>query len=85
MPLYDYKCSKCDNDWETFKKMSARDVPVQEPCPNCGRIGFVRRLLTYGGIADPVLLGKIKPPPGFTSVLKRIASEHPEHTMKIRD
>ena len=32
MPIYDYKCSKCDHQFEVIQKFS--DKPLKK-CPNC--------------------------------------------------
>ena len=33
MPLYDYKCTTCDNRYETREGF---DAPPRQPCPQCG-------------------------------------------------
>ncbi len=33
MPIYEFKCSGCD---ETFEVLVLRPVDRTEPCPNCG-------------------------------------------------
>ncbi len=43
MPTYEYKCSKCDHQFETFQPIS--DEPVKK-CPSCG--GKVKRLISGG-------------------------------------
>lgn len=35
MPLYDFHCTHCENDFEEFKLLADRDEP--EPCPECGK------------------------------------------------
>jgi len=37
MPIYDYACEKCDNDYEIIK--SIKDYDAKDPCPTCGNIG----------------------------------------------
>ncbi len=34
MPLYDYKCSSCGNQYE---RREGFDAPARQPCPNCGQ------------------------------------------------
>lgn len=41
MPIYEYKCLKCLNDFEAMQKFS--DSPVKK-CPSCG--GGVKRLIS---------------------------------------
>jgi putative FmdB family regulatory protein len=40
VPLYDYKCTACDNQYETREGF---DAPSRQPCPRCG--GEAKRLL----------------------------------------
>lgn len=40
MPLYDYKCTSCGNQYETREGF---DAPSRQPCPTCG--GEAKRLL----------------------------------------
>ena len=34
MPLYDYKCSSCGNQYEMREGF---DAPARQPCPKCGQ------------------------------------------------
>lgn len=34
MPTYDYRCSKCDHEWELFQSIKA--APIRK-CPKCGK------------------------------------------------
>ena len=43
MPLYEYKCKKCEHEFEATRKMS-EDNPM---CPECGK--DVERLISGGG------------------------------------
>jgi putative FmdB family regulatory protein len=40
VPLYDYKCTACGNQYETREGF---DAPSRQPCPRCG--GEAKRLL----------------------------------------
>jgi putative FmdB family regulatory protein len=40
VPLYDYKCTQCDHQYETREGF---DAPSRQPCPKCG--GEAKRLL----------------------------------------
>ena len=44
MPTYDYKCKKCEHEFELFQSMI--DKPIQK-CPECN--GEVERLIGTGG------------------------------------
>lgn len=43
MPIYEYKCSKCDKIFEKFQKMNDSSV---KKCPYCG--GKPNRLISSG-------------------------------------
>jgi putative FmdB family regulatory protein len=34
MPTYDYRCSKCDHEWELFQSIKAEP---EKKCPACGK------------------------------------------------
>jgi putative FmdB family regulatory protein len=34
MPTYDYRCAKCDHEWELFQSIKADPV---KKCPSCGK------------------------------------------------
>ena len=38
MPLYNYKCRKCEHEFEEFKKIADRNDLV---CPKCGQEVFI--------------------------------------------
>ncbi len=44
MPTYDYKCKKCEHEFELFQSMT--DEPIKK-CPECN--GEVERLIGTGG------------------------------------
>ncbi len=83
MPTYDYRCSKCEHEWERIVKIADKDSPKSEPCPNCKEVGAVD---TYIGGApsfgDPVRMGRIKPDNGFKEVLQKINERAPGSQMK---
>ena len=41
MPIYDFKCEKCEHQFSEKKTIANRDVPLSEPCPECGLVGCV--------------------------------------------
>ncbi|MGQ9572357.1 MAG: FmdB family zinc ribbon protein [Dehalococcoidia bacterium] len=45
MPIYEYQCSQCQNQYE---KKEGFEAPVEQACPVCG--GLARRLLHVPGI-----------------------------------
>jgi putative FmdB family regulatory protein len=45
LPLYEYKCEKCGNQFEKIEKHSA---PTTQKCPNCG--AKAQRMISAAGI-----------------------------------
>ena len=45
MPLYEYKCEKCGNQFEKIEKHSA---PTTQKCPKCG--AKAQRMISAAGI-----------------------------------
>ena len=35
MPLYEYKCEDCENEFEEMLHFSERDNPINKPCLSC--------------------------------------------------
>ena len=46
MPLYDYDCTNCKEQWEEVHSMTDAKKPVSLPCPKCGIVGYVRKLIS---------------------------------------
>lgn len=82
--IYEYQCTNCGKEWEENRKMDDRKIPTEGPCPQCGVVA-VRQKISGGGIADPIRLGKIKPPSGFNEVLKNIKKISPGNSINVRD
>ncbi|MFY8053385.1 MAG: FmdB family zinc ribbon protein [Armatimonadaceae bacterium] len=53
MPIYEFKCKSCRNQFETMRPFSRKDDP--EPCPACGSQETARQLSMFAatGFADP--------------------------------
>lgn len=45
MPLYEYKCKKCDNKFETLISASKANDPIA--CPKCGSTETGKLLSTF--------------------------------------
>ena len=45
MPTYEYQCSKCRHEFETFQPMTAGAL---KKCPACGKLSL-KRLIGIGG------------------------------------
>ena len=85
MPFYDFGCSECSHEFETFKRIAEYDIPLSEPCPSCYKIGYVQRLVSGAEICDPVSLGVTKVPKGYNEVVKNIQKNHPGNTIQLRE
>ena len=84
--MYDYRCSKCEHQFTKFVKISTRDVPCGEECPECGEIGgVIQVILSAPPLSDPWRSGRKKPPDGFNEVLRTIKKSNPGSTINIRD
>lgn len=84
MALYDYRCDECGHTFERSLKISDRNIPESEPCPECGGVNVKKVILTAIGCCDPVRLGITKIPQGFTDVLKGIKSANKGSNINIR-
>jgi len=48
MPTYEYQCRACHHAFEDIKKIADRDLPCEEPCPQC------RKRKVERGVSLPV-------------------------------
>jgi putative FmdB family regulatory protein len=76
MPFYDYQCEACQHIFEEKHLIAERTTPEGEPCPNCGELR-VKLTISTPGLADPVRMGRVKPPEGFREVLHKIHEKMP--------
>ena len=81
MPNYTYQCSDCLYEFEEFKTIANYNEPLREPCPSCFHVGYISRLISGAKICDPVSLGVIKVPKGYTEVIKNIKKHYPGNTL----
>jgi len=44
MPIYEYRCTACDEEFEELVSASVKESP---PCPNCGAKGANRRFSMF--------------------------------------
>ena len=79
MPLFEYRCDKCKHQFEKVLKADDNKKPLSEPCPQCGRDGYVHRVYTTGGFVDPGILkaDKNMEKSGVLDNLNRIKQHHP--------
>ena len=91
MPTYDYKCEKCEHEFEEMLSISRREEPTEVPCerqlhraaPICG--GEIKMKVVAPGIGDPLKMGLIKPDGRYVEKLKEIKKNHPLGTVSAKD
>ena len=91
MPTYDYKCVKCEHEFEEMLSISRRTEPTEVPCerqlhraaPICG--GEIKMKAVAPGIGDPLKLGLKKPDGRYVEKLKEIKKNHPLGTVSAKD
>ena len=71
MPFYDYSCDFCGHTWEEKYTIANRNIPTENPCPNCDN-KEIKLVIGSVNIADPVSLGVKKPDKAFVNRLKQI-------------
>ena len=88
MPLYDFECSECNYCFEEFQTIAEMDVPLNEPCPSCYKVGYMIRIVGSAGIGDTARLestkGRLKPTSEFTEVMTRMKKKHPSSDFEVR-
>ena len=83
MPNYDYYCSSCEHEFEINMKISERNVPTQEPCPECSERDVKLQLATPT-IGDPWRFAGKRPDEGFRDRLREIKKHHRGNTIDVR-
>ena len=91
MPTYNYKCKKCEHEFEEMLSISRRKEPTEVPCerqlhraaPICG--GEIKMKAVAPGIGDPLKLGLKKPDSRYVEKLKEIKKNHPLGTVSAKD
>jgi putative FmdB family regulatory protein len=82
MPLYDYRCSKCNHTFEQFQKIDDRNKPTRKPCPKCKKNKVELALFGVAAICDPVRIGVKKHDKGWHEVMSRV---NKSNRTKIQD
>ena len=78
MPSYDYDCTNCKNEWEDTLPISLMKKPLSDPCPKCGTIGYVRKIITKSNPVDPIRLNSgAKVDPGLRKTLDKMSQLYP--------
>jgi|AntDeeMinimDraft_6_1070357.scaffolds.fasta_scaffold15349_2 putative FmdB family regulatory protein len=73
MPVYSYKCRKCENEFNGVYLIDDRKIPEENPCPECSAMEV------YQKIGTPVIGYSIAPnmrtSDNFNSRLKEIKAK----------
>lgn len=78
MPIYTYRCNRCDHVFEKMLKMDNRADPLSQPCPNCGDVGDINMLINARmAIVPEHALGRIRPHRDWQEHLNRIKRNNP--------
>ena len=95
MPIYDYKCTKCEKVFEKELKIADRKIPTESPCveqllydenptdhgfETCG--GEITQLVSAPGFAYDNI-GSKKPHAAFNDKLREIKKAHKYSTVPI--
>jgi len=66
MPIYEYRCTRCDHDFEELVRLGTQDTEV--PCPSCGEHHARRKVSTFAvrGSSSPAPSSSGCGPSGFT-------------------
>ena len=83
MPYYDYHCISCEHEFELCMKISERNGPTEEPCPNCSE-SEVKLKLATPIVGDPWRFAGKKPYEGFRDRLREMKKHHRGNTIDVR-
>ncbi len=72
-------CKKCDYHFDKMLRMDDRDIPLNEPCPNCNETNCVVRDYSnqHYELTDSWRLGRLKTPKPWREFLNKIAAKNP--------
>lgn len=80
MPIYDYRCDKCEQLWEENLSMGDRDKPCKKKCPFCEEKGHVKKHV--GGFpsmaVDTTMNANTKTGGRWNEIMNRIQSKTPD-------
>lgn len=76
MPMYDYKCSKCEHVFTELLSMDNRKDPETKPCPNCNEQNTIEQSLCAPAIVDSARIGLTKPKGDFRERMQQIKQTH---------
>lgn len=53
MPIYDFKCKKCEHVWDEMLLYKNRDKPCKSGCPKCDKKGMIERIIGTPIMSEP--------------------------------
>lgn len=62
MPLYEYRCNKCEHVFSDMLKMDDRHLPTEQSCPNCKEEKCVEQLISAVALVSPFSIDGLKKP-----------------------
>tara|TARA_B100000929_G_scaffold290599_1_gene284832 strand:+ start:16627 stop:16890 length:264 start_codon:yes stop_codon:yes gene_type:complete len=75
MPIYDYRCGSCGNQFSQRKKISEMEAPLSEPCPECEKKGEITKIITSAPVVGYSIAPSLKTTDNFNSRLKEMKSK----------
>ena len=70
MPLYDYGCKDCGDEFREMARIDDRFVPCLQPCLDCG--GEITLLIGAPALVDSVIINRTKPDASYGEVISKI-------------
>lgn len=81
MPIFDYKCTSCENEFDKLVSISNMDLPTKEPCIKCDSLSVTKIIgrPAHFQFSDD----KLKPSGEFKEILKQIKKNNVGSTIDI--
>lgn len=75
MPIYEYRCDKCEHIFEEVHAMDKSNKPLSKPCPECGVKKSVNKTFATGGAGVDVNKG---PGSDYNELMKKMKGGLPK-------
>ena len=86
MPMYEYICDKCGHTFTEMHRIDDRNIPKENPCPECKAENSIDQLFGAPPAICPIRLGRHKPRSDFVERMKQIKKSHGKvRDIKIKD
>jgi putative FmdB family regulatory protein len=82
VPIYQFKCNKCQYDFEKYEKLADSDLPTRLPCPGCQELECVDKVIGSPAIVSGVNFHS-KVPNHFRDRMKDIKKMNPGSTIDV--